>query len=591
MKKLLSFTLAAVLVLGIPRAEATVSDTGSRTITTCNSATTVFTVPFRILDQGQVKVERLDNSTKAIAPFVLTTDYTVQNVGSVSTQVTTVATCATGNSLIFTRNMPRTQTTTYVANDPFPARTHEAALDKLTMLSQQNGEFLSRVPALPDYADAGLTPALPIPSDGKILYWSGTNGQIANSSSSITDFDAATTSAATSAAAAAASASSASSAANSCAAAVVTTATNATTSGASATAAAASASSASSSAASIIAGWKGPWVTSTAYAVGDKVSDGGSSYICILAHTSGASTEPGVGGSWTTNWNLLAAKGSPGAGTGDMLAANNLSDLANKATSRTNLGTAIGTNVQAWDTDLDALAGLTYAADKLAYFTGAHAAAVTTFTSAARTWVAAVDAAAERAILGLGTVYQYNVGTSANNVVQLDGSAKLPAVDGSALLNLPSSNAQVSLFTYTTAGGSSVLTPTTNAWTEMTINTTDYNNITSASRSSNQITLPAGKYNYEVDISFWNVNTTTVGGVQIGLWNVTDATLIGQRKQTLATLSGAVVTAFGYLEIAGSKTFALKYYVSGTGSTNIGYSSLTNDNVEWATIRFTKTGT
>lgn len=37
----------------------------------------------------------------------------------------------------------------------------------------------------------------------------------------------------------------------------------------------------------------------------------------------------------------------------------------------------------------------------------------------------------------LGTAAAYNVGTGANNIVQLDGSAKLPAVDGSQLTNLP----------------------------------------------------------------------------------------------------------------------------------------------------------
>lgn len=37
----------------------------------------------------------------------------------------------------------------------------------------------------------------------------------------------------------------------------------------------------------------------------------------------------------------------------------------------------------------------------------------------------------------LGTAATLNVGTSANNVVQLDGTAKLPAVDGSQLTNLP----------------------------------------------------------------------------------------------------------------------------------------------------------
>lgn len=41
-------------------------------------------------------------------------------------------------------------------------------------------------------------------------------------------------------------------------------------------------------------------------------------------------------------------------------------------------------------------------------------------------------------ISGLGTAATQDVGTSASNVVQLDGTAKLPAVDGSQLTNLPS---------------------------------------------------------------------------------------------------------------------------------------------------------
>lgn len=42
-----------------------------------------------------------------------------------------------------------------------------------------------------------------------------------------------------------------------------------------------------------------------------------------------------------------------------LLIANNLSDLANAATARTNLGVAIGSNVEAWSAQLDALAGKT----------------------------------------------------------------------------------------------------------------------------------------------------------------------------------------------------------------------------------------
>ncbi len=52
---------------------------------------------------------------------------------------------------------------------------------------------------------------------------------------------------------------------------------------------------------------RGAWVTSTSYAVFDMVSSGGNSYICKVSHTSGATTEPGVGASWTTNWDIIGA--------------------------------------------------------------------------------------------------------------------------------------------------------------------------------------------------------------------------------------------------------------------------------------------
>ena len=53
-----------------------------------------------------------------------------------------------------------------------------------------------------------------------------------------------------------------------------------------------------------------------------------------------------------------AVRTTIGAGTGDMLKSENLSGLANYTTARSNLGLVIGTNVQAWDAQLDDLAGL-----------------------------------------------------------------------------------------------------------------------------------------------------------------------------------------------------------------------------------------
>lgn len=51
--------------------------------------------------------------------------------------------------------------------------------------------------------------------------------------------------------------------------------------------------------------WQGAWVTATAYAVDDLVTHNGTAYICILAHTAGASSEPGVGGSYETYWQVF----------------------------------------------------------------------------------------------------------------------------------------------------------------------------------------------------------------------------------------------------------------------------------------------
>jgi|GEM_PF-5345486 len=47
------------------------------------------------------------------------------------------------------------------------------------------------------------------------------------------------------------------------------------------------------------------WGTARAYAVNALVSDSGKSYMCIAAHTSASTSEPGSGANWTNYWRLV----------------------------------------------------------------------------------------------------------------------------------------------------------------------------------------------------------------------------------------------------------------------------------------------
>lgn len=122
---------------------------------------------------------------------------------------------------------------------------------------------------------------------------------------------------------------------------------------------------------------------------------------------------PVVGGS-TDTWGATVnaafesvdtqVKANETAASGKLAAASNLSDLNNAGTARTNLGVALGSDVQAYDAGLASIAGLTTAANKGLYTTAADTYATYTISATGRSLVGGADASAMRVTLGLGTI-------------------------------------------------------------------------------------------------------------------------------------------------------------------------------------------
>ena len=123
----------------------TVSTTNTRNSYSGNGSNTVFAYTFKIFDDDDITVIVRTDSTGVETTKTKTTHYTVSGVGSASGGNITFGTAPiSGETVVLLRTTARTQLTDYVANDPFPADTHEDALDKLTFIVQELEEEIGR---------------------------------------------------------------------------------------------------------------------------------------------------------------------------------------------------------------------------------------------------------------------------------------------------------------------------------------------------------------------------------------------------------------------------------------------------------------
>jgi hypothetical protein len=115
------------------------------------------------------------------------------------------------------------------------------------------------------------------------------------------------------------------------------------------------------------------------------------------------------GGTFTT----VTISGGSITGITDLAIADGGTGASTASAARTNLGVAIGTNVQAYDAGLQSISGLTTTADQMIYTTSSDTYATTSLTSAGRALLDDADASAQRTTLGLGTLATQNANSVA----------------------------------------------------------------------------------------------------------------------------------------------------------------------------------
>lgn len=141
-----------------------------------------YTIPYYFLDNADIIVIRTPAGGGDPITLVLTTDYTLAGAGVESGGTLTLVAPVNGDTLIIINEPEPTQLVSYPETGKFPAKSHETALDRLTMVVKRVYDLASRGLRLND-GDAATSFVFPISSPGKLIGW-GTDGKLTNTSAS-----------------------------------------------------------------------------------------------------------------------------------------------------------------------------------------------------------------------------------------------------------------------------------------------------------------------------------------------------------------------------------------------------------------------
>ena len=241
------------------------------------------------------------------------------------------------------------------------------------------------------------------------------------------------------------------------------------------------------------------------------VSDGnfivGNGTKFITESGSTARNSLGLGSIATQNSNNISVTGGSITNITDLAVGDGGTGSSTASGARSNLGLAIGSDVQAYDAELAAVAGLTSAADKGIQFTGSGSAATYDLTSAGKALLDDANAAAQLVTLGLSaTAAELNIldgGTSATSTTFADAD-RLVLNDNGTMIQVAVTDLKTYVHTNTSI----------NDLSDGTANTTNFSNSILLGQSSTG-TLNSAEYN--VGLGYGVFDALTSGDRNMGV--------------------------------------------------------------------------